>query len=99
MRAAIGSIECEGIQNAGFIGKNSEDERLEAMKRLESDGPGALEFILTVDIFNEGVDIPSVNMILMLRLTQSSIVFIQQLGRDRKTSNPLKYLTVIDFWS
>ena len=40
-----------------------------------------LEYILTVDIFNEGIDIPFVNQIVMLRQTQSSIIFIQQLGR------------------
>ena len=92
------ALNAKGFRTLALSGKNSEDERLNAMKGLESDRPDGLEFILTVDIFNEGVDIPSVNMILMLRPTQSSIVFIQQLGRGlRKTSNPLKYLTVIDF--
>ena len=92
------ALNANGFRTLALSGENSEDERLEAMKRLESNRPDGLEFILTVDIFNEGVDIPSVNMILMLRPTQSSIVFIQQLGRGLcKTSNPLKYLTVIDF--
>ncbi len=39
------------------------------------------DYIITVDIFNEGVDIPSINQVVMLRQTQSSIIFIQQLGR------------------
>ena len=42
---------------------------------------GILDYILTVDIFNEGIDIPSMNQVVMLRQTQSSIIFIQQLGR------------------
>ena len=48
--------------------------------KLEND-QDELEFIFTVDIFNEGVDIPSINTVLMLRPTNSPIVFIQQLGR------------------
>ena len=42
---------------------------------------GKLDYILTVDIFNEGIDIPCINQVVMLRQTQSSIIFIQQLGR------------------
>ena len=50
------------------------------MKKLE-DNNDLLKVIFTVDIFNEGVDIPSINQVLMLRPTNSPIVFIQQLGR------------------
>jgi len=52
---------------------------------------------LTVDIFNEGVDIPSVNQIIMLRPTQSAIVFVQQLGRGLRKAENKEFLTVIDF--
>ncbi len=56
-----------------------------------------LDYIFTVDIFNEGIDIPRVNQVIMLRPTQSAIIFVQQLGRGlRKTKNK-DYLTVIDF--
>lgn len=53
-------------------------EREEQVKRLEN---GELEYIFTVDIFNEGIDIPAINQVIMLRNTQSTIVFTQQLGR------------------
>ncbi len=55
------------------------DERIAFTKRLEEDDD-ELQVIFTVDLFNEGIDIPSVNTILMLRPTESSIIFIQQLG-------------------
>ena len=51
----------------------------------------------TVDVFNEGVDIPSINQVVMLRQTQSSIVFVQQLGRGLRKSPEKDYLVVIDF--
>jgi hypothetical protein len=56
-----------------------------------------LDYLLTVDVFNEGVDIPTVNQIVMLRQTQSSIVFVQQLGRGLRKSPGKEYLVVIDF--
>ncbi len=58
---------------------------------------GKIEYIITVDLFNEGVDIPSLNQIVMLRNTQSSIVFIQQLGRGLRKYPGKDYVTVIDF--
>jgi SOS-response transcriptional repressor LexA len=56
-----------------------------------------LDYIFTVDIFNEGVDIPKVNQILMIRPTESAIIFIQQLGRGLRKAEGKGYLTVIDF--
>ena len=57
-----------------------------------------MDFIITVDTFNEGIDIPKVNQIIMLRPTQSSIIFIQQLGRGlRKNAEGKEYLVAIDF--
>lgn len=58
---------------------------------------GDLDYLLTVDIFNEGVDIPSVNQVVMLRQTQSAIVFVQQLGRGLRLADGKDYLVVIDF--
>ena len=53
--------------------------------------------IFTVDIFNEGVDIPAINLVLMLRPTQSPIIFIQQLGRGLRKQENKEFLTVLDF--
>ncbi len=88
-----------GHRSVALSGSNSETEREEAIVALESSDPSRkLDYIFTVDIFNEGVDIPSVNQIIMLRPTQSAIVFVQQLGRGmRKGDGEEKYLTVIDF--
>ncbi|WP_300386586.1 DEAD/DEAH box helicase family protein, partial [Clostridium sp.] len=69
-----------GIKSTYLTGGNLAEERSEYIKKLEND-EDELEVIFTVDIFNEGVDIPSVNTVLMLRPTNSPIVFIQQLGR------------------
>ena len=58
---------------------------------------GEIKYIVTVNLFNEGIDIPEVNQILMLRGTQSSIIFIQQLGRGLRKSSEKEYVTIIDF--
>lgn len=77
-----------------LTGKDSVEFRNSTVKRLES---GELDYILTVDIFNEGIDIPSVNQVVMLRQTQSSIIFTQQLGRGLRKSPGKDHLRVIDF--
>ena len=75
-------------------GKVSAAEREQAVRRLEE---GELDYIFTVDLFNEGIDIPSLNQIVMLRSTQSSIVFTQQLGRGLRKCAGKDSVTVIDF--
>ena len=87
-----------------LTGENSQIERERAIERLESEDDDVLDYIFTVDIFNEGVDIPAVNQIVMLRPTKSVIIFVQQLGRGlRKFHNPAvpdakkKYVVVMDF--
>ncbi len=60
-------------------------------------GEAYLDYILTVDIFSEGVDIVEVNQVIMLRPTQSPIVFIQQLGRGLRKSDEKEYVVVLDF--
>ncbi len=79
-----------------LTGESSDQDRQEAIERLE-DNKDPLEFIFTVDIFNEGIDIPSVNLVLMLRPTQSPIVFTQQLGRGLRKHEDKDFLTVLDF--
>lgn len=77
-------------------GKDSSDTRESFIKKLENE-KDPLSVIFTVDIFNEGVDIPSVNTILMLRPTASSIIFVQQLGRGLRKLPNKEFVTVLDF--
>jgi superfamily II DNA or RNA helicase/HKD family nuclease len=95
-----GQFELRGKRSVALSGSDSIAFRDEAITRLElpETDPDKLDYIFSVDIFNEGVDIPSVNQIIMLRPTQSAIIFVQQLGRGlRKVKGDNKYLTVIDF--
>lgn len=85
-----------GYPSIALTGDSSDDDREKSIKKLE-ENKDELEFIFTVDIFNEGVDIPSVNMVLMLRPTQSPIIFTQQLGRGLRKHNSKEFLTVLDF--
>jgi superfamily II DNA or RNA helicase/HKD family nuclease len=82
------------LRTAALSGKDSMEERERVVEQLEA---GELDYIFTVDIFNEGVDIPTVNQVIMLRQTQSSIVFVQQLGRGLRRAPGKEYLVVIDF--
>ena len=87
-----------GLNTIALVGDNSEDERAIAIEQLENDNLSEkLDYIFTVDIFNEGIDIPKINQIIMLRPTQSAIIFIQQLGRGLRKVDGKSYLTVIDF--
>ena len=89
-----------GLRTLALSGADGEEAREAGIARLEAPegDPEGLDYLLTVDIFNEGVDIPSVNQVVMLRPTNSAIVFVQQLGRGlRKVQGEDKYLTVIDF--
>lgn len=79
-----------------LTGENSDSEREAAICRLESDSD-PLQYIISVDIFNEGVDIPCVNQVVMLRPTQSAIIFVQQLGRGLRKDKSKSYVSVIDF--
>jgi len=85
-----------GIKSVCLSAENSQAEREYFIKKLESD-EDELEVIFSVDIFNEGVDIPSVNQVLMLRPTSSPIIFIQQLGRGLRKYEGKSFLTVLDF--
>ena len=79
-----------------LTGENSEEEREEYFTKLQSD-KRELDFIISVDILNEGIDLPRVNMIVMLRPTKSSIIFIQQLGRGLRLRDDKEFVTVLDF--
>jgi superfamily II DNA or RNA helicase/HKD family nuclease len=85
-------------QTVALTGDDSEEIRASAIERLESgERSDQLDYIFTVDIFNEGIDIPKINQIIMLRPTQSAIIFVQQLGRGLRKASDKEYLTVIDF--
>ena len=87
----------EDYYNTRYLtGKNSVGERVRAYKDLQ-DESADLEILFTVDILNEGVDIPGVNMVLFLRPTESQTIFIQQLGRGLRTYEGKEYVTVLDF--
>jgi superfamily II DNA or RNA helicase len=82
------------LRTVALTGEDDVAERERQVQRLER---GDLDYILTVDVFNEGVDIPSVNQVVMLRQTQSSVVFVQQLGRGLRKAPGKEYVVVIDF--
>lgn len=86
----------EHYKSAYLTGKNDIGERIRAYNDLQSDNRN-LEILFTVDILNEGVDIPGVNMVLFLRPTESSTIFIQQLGRGLRKYENKEYVTVLDF--
>ncbi|MBR3047854.1 MAG: DUF3427 domain-containing protein, partial [Enterococcus sp.] len=72
--------------------------REDTIDRLTSDKRSDyLDYIFTVDIFNEGVDLPEVNQVIMLRPTQSPIVFVQQLGRGLRKARGKEFVVVLDF--
>ena len=84
----------QGKRCRALTGDDNIETRNGVVAQLEN---GELDYILTVDIFNEGIDIPSVNQVVMLRNTQSSIVFVQQLGRGLRKHESKEYVTIIDF--
>ena len=84
-------------------GDADENERAEAFERLAMDEEDAtddlqpLDYIFSVEILNEGVDIIEVNQVIMLRPTQSPIVFIQQLGRGLRKAEGKEFVVILDF--
>ncbi|MCQ2971337.1 MAG: DEAD/DEAH box helicase [archaeon] len=87
-----------GYNSTVLTGDDSQEKRIEAIDRLTNDeNPDKLEFIFTVDIFNEGVDIPEINQVLLVRPTESPIIFIQQLGRGLRKYENKEYVVIIDF--
>lgn len=81
---------------AVYSGEQGEytENRFKSISKLEDN---ELKILFTVDMFNEGVDIPSIDSVLFLRPTQSPTIFMQQLGRGLRIAENKKYLTVLDF--
>ncbi|MGO2100163.1 DEAD/DEAH box helicase [Vagococcus salmoninarum] len=84
----------KGIPSTYLTGEHLASEREYEINRLEN---GEINYIFTVDIFNEGIDIPMLNQVIMLRNTKSSIIFVQQLGRGLRKHSSKKFVTIIDF--
>jgi hypothetical protein len=83
----------EGIACAAvFVGSSL--GRAQALEQLSS---GKLMVLFTVDLFNEGIDLPSIDTVMMLRPTESKILFLQQLGRGLRKSEGKSHLVVLDF--
>ena len=92
-----------GYRTISLNGSASEEERMNAFERLAMDEEDAtdkmqpLDYIFSVEILNEGVDIVEVNQVIMLRPTESPIVFIQQLGRGLRKAEGKDYVVILDF--
>lgn len=93
----------EFFRTIALNGDASEEERQSAFERLAMDERDTtdeitpLDYIFSVEILNEGVDIVEVNQVIMLRPTESPIVFIQQLGRGLRKAEGKEFVVVLDF--
>ncbi|SFT96467.1 helicase-related protein [Arthrobacter sp. ov118] len=83
-----------GIASVAVDGSDADADRAAALKRLAA---REISCISAVDLFNEGLDLPQVDTILMLRPTQSATIFLQQLGRGLRREESKAVLTVMDF--
>lgn len=90
----------KGKRTVFLSGEDSQERREECIERLVSDTipqESRLDYIITVDIFNEGVDIPEINQVIMMRPTESPVIFVQQLGRGLRKAKDKDYVVIIDF--
>jgi len=83
-----------GVPSLAVWADTPPTERMQALQSLSN---GETKVLFSVDLFNEGVDIPSVDTLLMLRPTQSGTLFLQQLGRGLRQHNDKNLCTVLDF--
>lgn len=86
-----------GIPSVAVYSNSDGDYSENRSKAIQMLNNGNIRVIFSVDMFNEGVDIPEIDMVMFLRPTQSSVVFLQQLGRGLRTSKGKEFLTVLDF--
>jgi superfamily II DNA or RNA helicase/HKD family nuclease len=87
-----------GFHTIALSGKDSQETRTNAIHKLEQkERSTGLDYIFTVDIMNEGIDIPAINQIIMLRPTKSAIIFVQQLGRGLRKYPQKDYVVILDF--
>jgi superfamily II DNA or RNA helicase len=83
-----------GIAARAVSANSATSERDDALRALAS---GEVQILFSVDLFNEGIDVPAIDVVLMLRPTESATVFLQQLGRGLRRSHGKDVLTVLDF--
>ncbi|WP_052207067.1 DUF3427 domain-containing protein [Sinomonas humi] len=83
-----------GIPSSAVSGSTPQPERDEALRRLRD---RKINCLFAVDLFNEGLDVPEIDTVLLLRPTQSATVFLQQLGRGLRRAEGKAVLTVLDF--
>jgi superfamily II DNA or RNA helicase len=83
-----------GVSAVAVWGDSSPDDRASALRNLAA---GNVRVVFSVDLFNEGVDVPTVDTLLMLRPTESPTLFLQQLGRGLRRSKDKNFCTVLDF--
>ncbi|MFA9556731.1 DEAD/DEAH box helicase family protein [Evansella sp. AB-rgal1] len=86
-------FKARGVHATSLHSQGSEFTRSEAIGKIES---GELEIIFTVDLFNEGTDIPPIDTLLFVRPTESLTIFTQQIGRGLRLFEGKEYCTVID---
>ncbi len=91
-------FNCRGFRTLALTGEDSQERRETVIERLvQEQAEDSLDYIFTVDIFNEGVDIPEINQVIMLRPTESPVVFVQQLGRGLRKAEGKEYVVILDF--
>jgi superfamily II DNA or RNA helicase len=83
-----------GLAAVAVWGETPDEDRRSALRNLRD---GRVQVVFSVDLFNEGVDVPTVDTLLMLRPTQSATLFLQQLGRGLRTARNKTVCTVLDF--
>ncbi len=97
-KALSEQFNTRGYKTLALTGEDSQEAREKAINRLIlDDGIDKLDYLITVDIFNEGVDVPEINQVIMLRPTESPIVFVQQLGRGLRKCEGKEYVVILDF--
>ena len=83
-----------GVSSAAVWGDSPDEERHAALEGLKK---GSIQVLFSVDLFNEGVDLPTLDTLLLLRPTQSATLFLQQLGRGLRKANRKRSCLVLDF--
>ncbi len=87
-------LRAKGLSSSAVFSGGGGDSYAESLQNLRS---GELQTLCVVDMFNEGLDIPAVDRVIMLRPTESKVIFLQQLGRGLRASEGKSRLLVIDF--
>ena len=87
-------LAAQGVRAVAVYAATGSADRVLSLRQLSE---GTLDAVCAVDLFNEGVDVPSIDRVVMLRPTESPVVFLQQLGRGLRKAEGKEQVTVIDF--